>query len=100
MPAAISRLKLRGSYGITGNSLGFDPLISKVQYSSTGQFFYNNSFINAIGPSQNDNPDLKWEKTAMFNTSVDFAVLKGRLKASVEYYNKKTRQLIVLEFRK
>jgi iron complex outermembrane receptor protein len=89
-----SDLKWRVSYGITGNSLGFDPLISKVQYSSTGQFFYNNSFINAIGPSQNDNPDLKWEKTAMFNTSIDFAVWKGKVKASIEYYNKKTSDLI------
>jgi iron complex outermembrane receptor protein len=89
-----SDLKWRVSYGITGNSLGFDPLISKVQYSTTGQFFYNNSFINAIGPSQNDNPDLKWEKTAMFNTAIDFAIVKGRVRASVEYYNKKTSDLI------
>ena len=89
-----SDLKWRVSYGITGNSLGFDPLISKVQYSSTGQFFYNNSFINAIGPSQNDNPDLKWEKTAMFNTAIDFAILKGKVRTSVEYYNKKTSDLI------
>jgi TonB-linked SusC/RagA family outer membrane protein len=89
-----SDLKWRVSYGITGNSLGFDPLISKVQYSSTGLFFYNNSFVNAIGPSQNDNPDLKWEKTAMFNTSIDFALLNGKVKASVEYYNKKTSDLI------
>jgi len=89
-----SDLKWRISYGITGNSLGFDPLISKVQYSTTGQFFYNNSFINAIGPAQNDNPDLKWEKTAMFNTGIDLAILKGRVRVSVEYYNKKTSDLI------
>jgi len=90
----ISDLKWRISYGITGNSLGFDPLISKVQYGSTGAFYYNGTFVNAIGPSQNANPDLKWEKTAMFNTGVDLAVLKGRLKASVEYYDKKTSDLI------
>src|SRR5581483_7151185 len=89
-----SDLKWRISYGITGNSLGFDPLISKVQYSSTGTFFYNNSFVNAIGPTQNDNPDLKWEKTAMFNIGIDFAILQGRVKASVEYYDKKTTDLI------
>jgi len=89
-----SDLKWRVSYGVTGNSLGFDPLISKVQYSSIGAFYYNGNFVNAIGPSQNANPNLKWEKTAMFNTGVDFALLKGRVTASIEYYDKKTRDLI------
>ncbi|GGB03452.1 SusC/RagA family TonB-linked outer membrane protein [Puia dinghuensis] len=89
-----SDLKWRISYGITGNSLGFDPLISKVQYSTVGAFYYNGNFVNAIGPSQNANPDLKWEKTAMFNTGVDFALLKGSVKLSIEYYDKKTTDLI------
>ena len=89
-----SDLKWRVSYGVTGNSLGFDPLISKIQYSSIGAFYYNGNFVNAIGPSQNANPNLKWEKTAMFNTGVDFALLKGRVKASIEYYDKKTTDLI------
>lgn len=89
-----SDLKGRISYGTTGNSLGFDPLISKVQYGSVGAFYYNGTFVNAIGPSQNANPDLKWEKTAMFNTGVDLALLKGRVKASIEYYDKKTSDLI------
>jgi len=89
-----SDLKWRISYGVTGNSLGFDPLISKVQYSSVGAFYYNGTFVNAIGPSQNANPDLKWEKTAMFNTGIDLAMLKGRVKASIEYYDKKTSDLI------
>ena len=87
-------LKLRMSYGITGNSLGFDPLISKVRYGAAGAFFYNGSFVNSIGPSQNDNPNLKWEKTAMFNTGIDFSLLKGRLNGSLEYYDKKTSDLI------
>lgn len=90
----LSDLKGRISYGITGNSLGFDPLISKVQYSSIGAFYYNGSFVNAIGPSQNANPDLRWEKTAMFNIGVDLALLKDRVKASIEYYDKKTSDLI------
>ena len=89
-----SDLKWRISYGVTGNSLGFDPLISKVQYSSIGAFYYNGTFVNAIGPYQNANPDLKWEKTAMFNTGVELALLKDRVKASIEYYDKQTSDLI------
>ena len=90
----LSDLKLRIGYGITGNSLGFAPLISKVRYGSAGAFYYNGNFVNSIGPSQNDNPNLKWEKTAMFNTGIDFSLLKGRLNGSVEYYDKKTTDLI------
>lgn len=90
----LSDLKWRISYGVTGNSLGFDPLISKVQYGSVGAFYYNGTFVNAIGPSQNANPDLKWEKTAMFNMGVDLGLLKGRVNASIEYYDKRTSDLI------
>jgi TonB-linked SusC/RagA family outer membrane protein len=89
-----SDLKWRISYGVTGNSLGFDPLISKVRYGSAGSFYYNGSFINGVGPAQNSNPDLKWEKTAMFNTGIDFSLFKGRLSGSLEYYDKKTSDLI------
>lgn len=89
-----SDLKARVSYGVTGNSLGFDPLISKIRYGSTGNFYSSGSFINAIGPAQNDNPNLKWEKTAMFNTGIDFSLFKGRLTGTVEYYDKKTTDLI------
>src|ERR1700754_1443292 len=89
-----SDLKWRISYGVTGNSLGFDPLISKVRYSSAGTFYYNGSFVNGNGPAQNANPDLKGEKTAMFNTGIDFSLFKGRLSGSVEYYDKKTSDLI------
>jgi len=87
-------LKLRASYGITGNSLGFDPLISQIRYGSAGAFYYNGSYTNAIGPSQNANPDLKWEKTTMYNLGVDFSILKGRLSGSVEAYDKITNDLI------
>ncbi|WP_431215373.1 SusC/RagA family TonB-linked outer membrane protein [Puia sp. P3] len=87
-------LKWRISYGITGNSLGFDPLISKVRYGSFGAFYYNGNFVNGIGPAQNPNPNLKWEMTAMFNTGIDFSLFGGRLTGSMEYYDKMTRDLI------
>ncbi len=92
--ALFNDLKWRISYGVTGNSLGFDPLISKVQYGSAGTFYYNGSFVNGIGPTQNSNPNLKWEKTAMFNTGIDFSMFKGRFTGSVEYYYKHTSDLI------
>lgn len=87
-------LKLRVGYGISGNSLGFDPLISKLRYGTTGKFYYDGEYINGIGPTQNPNPDLKWEQTAMLNLGLDFSVLDGRLSGTVEYYNKITKDLI------
>lgn len=90
----LNDLKLRVGYGVTGNSLGFNPLIARTRYASTGYFYYNGQMTNAIGPSQNENPDLKWESTAMANMGLDFLVLNGRLSGSVDFYDKKTSDLI------
>ena len=87
-------LKLRVGYGVSGNSLGFDPLISKLRYSTSGKFYYNGAFISGITPTQNENPDLKWESTSMLNLGLDFSVLKGRLSGTVEWYDKITKDLI------
>jgi TonB-dependent starch-binding outer membrane protein SusC len=89
-----SDLKLRASYGIAGNSLGIFPLTSKLIYGNVGTFYYNGSNISAIGALQNENPDLRWEKTATTNFGVDFAVLGGRISGSLDFYKKKTTDLI------
>lgn len=91
---ALDDLKLRVSYGISGNSLGFDPLTAQLQYSTVGRYYDNGQLINAIAPVQNANPDLKWERTAMFNVGVDFTLLKGRLSGAIDYYDKQTSDLI------
>ncbi|TYP96340.1 iron complex outermembrane receptor protein [Sphingobacterium allocomposti] len=87
-------LKIRAGYGITGNSLGFNPLISKVRYGNAGTFFYDGNFTTAIFATQNANPDLRWEKTAMANVAVDASLLNNRLHVTAEYYDKKTSDLI------
>lgn len=93
-------LKLRAGYGVSGNSLGFDPYISRMLYGGTGWFTYVDSNgvesnYRIIGALRNSNPDLKWESTSMFNIGVDFSVLGGRLGATIEYYVKKTSDLIL-----
>lgn len=87
-------LKLRIGYGKTGNALGFDPYTPLTQYGTTGTFYYNGQWIGAIGPTQNPNPNLKWETTATLNAGVDFSLFKGRLSGSVDVYNKKTTDMI------
>jgi iron complex outermembrane receptor protein len=94
---AISVLKLRAGYGVSGNSAGFNAFSSLLIYGSSAtnsKFLYNGNITNAIGPVRNENPDLKWESTATTNIGVDFGIFKDRISGSVDYYIKKTSDLI------
>ena len=90
----VSDLKLRIGYGVSGNSLGFDPMISKLKYGVTGVTYINGVQIQAVGVTQNENPDLKWESTAMTNIGLDFGFLNNRITGTIEVYNKQTSDLI------
>ncbi|WP_166670762.1 SusC/RagA family TonB-linked outer membrane protein [Olivibacter sp. XZL3] len=87
-------LKLKVGWGISGNSLGFDPMISRLRYGASGKYFDAGSFQTGIVPVQNENPDLKWEKTSMVNVGLDMAFFNSRLTVGMEYYNKLTSDLI------
>lgn len=87
-------LKLRASYGVTGNSSGFNPYTAQFISASAGTFYYNGVQLGAYGPSQAANNDLKWEKTATTNIGVDFSILNGKLSGSMDVYNKKTTDMI------
>jgi TonB-linked SusC/RagA family outer membrane protein len=86
----ISSLRLRLSYGQTGNDQigNFDGL---GLYSGAG--VYNNSA--GIGFSQLENPSLKWEQTTTANLGVDFGFLNSRINGSIELYDKKTEDLLL-----
>ncbi|MFB9080714.1 SusC/RagA family TonB-linked outer membrane protein [Flavobacterium procerum] len=87
-------LKLRGSWGVTGNSSGFNAYTAQFISGSLGTFYYNGQQIGAYGPNQAANPDLKWEKTATANIGLDFSILKGKVTGSVDVYDKKTTDMI------
>lgn len=89
-----SDLKLRVSYGITGNAFGFDAYTAQNVSSSLGTFYYNGQQLAAYGPAQAENADLRWEKLATANIGVDFSILKGKLSGSIEVYRKKTSDMI------
>ncbi len=90
----VSDLKLRGSYGVTGNSSGFGAYTAQLIYGITGTYYNNGAQVGSYGPIQGGNPDLKWERTATTNIGLDFTVLKGKLSASVDWYNKTTTGMI------
>ncbi len=88
-------LKLRIGYGVSGNSLGFDAYSAIQTYGASGWFTYTDGKqYRTLAATKNANPDLKWEKTGMFNVGLDFAFFGSRLSGTLEYYVKKTSDLI------
>ena len=90
---------MRVGYGVSGNSLGFDAYTALPTYGVTGWFQYTDangvtSNMHTLGANNNSNPDLKWERTGMFNAGIDFGFFKNRLNGTVEYYDKRTSDLI------
>jgi len=93
----VNSLKLRASYGVTG-ALPSGSYYSLFLYGPTGAagnlFYYNGNYISAYGPTQNANPDLKWERKAEFDAGLDFALFNNRLTGTFDYYNRNTSDLI------
>lgn len=86
-------LKLRTGYGVTGNQ-DFDSYKSLFLVKTSGSFYYNGQWSHAYAPASNANPDLAWEKKAEFNVGTDFSFFKGRLSGSIDYYYRKTTNLL------
>jgi TonB-linked SusC/RagA family outer membrane protein len=90
----VNALKVRAGYGVSGNSIGFNAYTSRLTYGAAGYFYYDGKWVTAIGPTQNENPNLKWERTATLNLGLDFDLFKGKLSGSLDVYDKKTSDLI------
>ena len=94
------QLKLRVGYGISGNAMGFGAYDAILTYGVGGGSFDivqpdgSIKTFYSIYANNNPNPELKWERTAMLNVGLDYAFLGGRINGSVEFYNKKTSDLI------
>ena len=94
-----SDLKLRVGYGVSGNSLGFDAYSARRTYGVSGWFQYTDengvtTDKHTLAATNNANPDLKWERTGMFNIGLDFGFFNSRLTGTIEYYDKRTSDLI------
>ena len=90
----VNDLKLRVGYGITGNQDGLQPYKSLDLYSASGTYYSNGSWPTAFELSQNANPDLKWEQTAMLNIGLDFTLFNSRLNGTIEWYDKRTSDML------
>lgn len=93
MPA-VNTLKLRASYGTTGNQ-PIDSYLSIQRVQQTGSFYYNGGYINSYGYASNANPNLKWETKNEIDIGLDFALLNNKLTGTIDYYTRDTKDLIL-----
>lgn len=92
----INDLKLRVSYGVTGQQDGISNygFMSTYTLSQLGASYQlGDKFLTSYAPSIY-NPDLVWETTKAFNVGVDLGFLNNRFTASVDYYYRKTKDLL------
>jgi len=90
-----SDLKIRVGYGINGSQeiANYLYLPTFTQSDREAQYQFGNSFYGSIRPNGYDSK-IKWEETAQLNIGIDFGLLKGRLTGSLEFYDKKTSDLL------
>nr|WP_315156110.1 SusC/RagA family TonB-linked outer membrane protein [uncultured Flavobacterium sp.] len=91
--SSVNNLKLRAGYGITG-VIPNDSYMSQTLYDYNGYFFSDGKWVKGLVPASNPNPDLRWEKTAEINIGVDFGFLENRISGSVDFYSKKTSDML------
>lgn len=90
-----SNLKLRISYGVTGNE-NIDDFLYATFYSygnPDAAYQFGDEFVNTLRGTGVD-PGIKWEGTSSLNIGIDFGVLNNRLSGALELYQKNTNDLL------
>lgn len=90
----ISNLKLRASFGLSGNS-EIPPYSSLQLYSSNYATIYNDARVGGTGISRLANPDLRWEKTAQSDIGIELGLLNGRISLEADVYYRKTTDMLL-----
>ncbi|RYY55765.1 MAG: TonB-dependent receptor [Chitinophagaceae bacterium] len=93
---SLSDLKVRASYGVTGNQDGisnypYQPVYSLSSPGSDVQF--GNTYYSMGTPAAYD-ADIKWEQTSSYNIGLDFGFLNNRISGTLDFYFKKTKDLL------
>jgi TonB-linked SusC/RagA family outer membrane protein len=88
----INDLKLRASYGTSGNNAGVGRYQSLGLWVASSDYQYG--YNSGLGHSSLDNPALGWEKQKMLNIGLDFGFLRNRISGSIEFFNKASDALL------
>jgi TonB-linked SusC/RagA family outer membrane protein len=89
----LSNLKLRLSYGVSGNQ-AISPYQTQGRLTETLYAFEENEAYG-MRPNELSNKDLKWESTAVYNIGLDFGLFKGRISGNIELYRSVTTDLLM-----
>ena len=92
----LSDLKLRASYGLTGNAGAISPYRSlSLQTTAAGSDYqFNHAYSKGINPAGIANPDLRWEKSLQTNIGLDVSFLNDKFNFTVDVYKKTTKDLL------
>lgn len=92
--SAVSNLKLRASWGMTG-SQAISPYATRSAYGDINYPFDMGGVTSGIIVSNPANPDLRWETTEQANVGIDLGLFNNRLTAEADFYVKNTRDLLL-----
>ncbi|BAX78445.1 SusC/RagA family TonB-linked outer membrane protein [Labilibaculum antarcticum] len=95
----IYNMKVRAGYGVTGNrAIGaYDTQSTLDQRTNQPLYYYwdNQTPVAGVIPGELTNPALQWESTSQLNFGLDFSVLRGKLSATLDVYEKKSSDVII-----
>jgi iron complex outermembrane receptor protein len=92
----LDNLKLRVSYGWTGNQENLPPNTYQQLYGPAGPYLYNGQFYQSYAVVQENNPDLKWEVRKSFNIGIDFSIFNDRVNGTMDVFNDHTDDMLFL----
>jgi TonB-linked SusC/RagA family outer membrane protein len=88
----LPNLKLRGSYGFTGNTeIGVYESLATLGSNS---WIIGNQLVSGFFPNKIPNPDLRWERTGQLDVGLDVGLFNNRLRLTADYYRKTTTDLL------
>lgn len=95
----VNELKLRASYGTTGNlvDINDDPIAPfqyQTYYGNTSGYVFGNNYITGITPSYTPNPNITWAETEAKNIGLDFALLKNHLSGTVDVFRNTMKNIL------
>lgn len=91
--SAVDELKIRASYGAIGNQPNVNYLYFST-YSGGRDAVFNGQRVSTLAPSRSPNPALQWESAQQVDIGLDFGLWKSRITGSVDYYNRRTYNLL------
>ncbi|WP_276500997.1 SusC/RagA family TonB-linked outer membrane protein [Terrimonas pollutisoli] len=90
----LNDLKLRASYGVTGNAGAISPYKSLSLSGPGSNYTFNHVYTIGISPVGISNPNLSWESSTQADIGLDLELFNNKVGVVIDYYNKKTDKLL------